>query len=170
MTTTMKRKALGRGLGSLIPSAPPQGESKPRPGLPQATRGTGQPPGPPKSSAQGAAPQRPQPESVELPRKPAITMSAADILVASGVNVPIETLTTKPQAGHAEQVREIPLDLISSNPDQPRQVISEEQLDELAASIRTNGILQPILVRPWADRYQLVAGERRFRAARKAGL
>ena len=111
-----------------------------------------------------------QPESAEPAHKPAITMSAADISATSKITVPTETSNTKSEVGPAEQVREIPLDLISSNPDQPRQVISEEQLDELAASIRTNGILQPILVRPWADRYQLVAGERRLRAARKAGL
>jgi ParB family chromosome partitioning protein len=60
--------------------------------------------------------------------------------------------------------------MITPNPSQPRQAISEEQLEELAASIRTSGVLQPVLVRPHRGAYQLIAGERRWRAAQKAGL
>jgi ParB family transcriptional regulator, chromosome partitioning protein len=69
-------------------------------------------------------------------------------------------------------VRNIPLDRISPNPDQPRMTFDEEALAELAASITEHGVLQPILVRPTDEfqRYQLVAGERRWRAARAAGL
>jgi ParB family transcriptional regulator, chromosome partitioning protein len=70
-------------------------------------------------------------------------------------------------------VRNIPLDRITPNPDQPRMTFDVEALAELAASITEHGVLQPILVRPVADelqRYQLVAGERRWRAARQAGL
>jgi len=69
-------------------------------------------------------------------------------------------------------VRNIPLDRITPNPDQPRMTFDEEALAELAASITEHGVLQPILVRPTDEfqRYQLVAGERRWRAARAAGL
>ena len=70
-------------------------------------------------------------------------------------------------------IRNIPLDRIVSNPDQPRMTFDEEALAELAASITEHGVLQPILVRPVSgelQRYQLVAGERRWRAARQAGL
>jgi len=68
-------------------------------------------------------------------------------------------------------IRNIPLDRISPNPEQPRMTFDEEALSELAASIREHGVLQPILVRPAEPhRYQLVAGERRWRAARAAGL
>lgn len=66
--------------------------------------------------------------------------------------------------------REIDIDLISPNPDQPRFKLDEQALDNLAASIRENGLLQPVLVRPAADRFQLVAGERRLLAAQRAGL
>ena len=59
---------------------------------------------------------------------------------------------------------------IDTNPDQPRRSFPEESLRQLAESIRTAGILQPILVVPTGDRYRIVAGERRFRAARIAGL
>jgi ParB family chromosome partitioning protein len=65
---------------------------------------------------------------------------------------------------------EIDIDRITPNPDQPRIMIDDHKLDELASSIRTNGVLQPILVRPMGDGYQLVAGERRLTAAQRAGL
>lgn len=65
---------------------------------------------------------------------------------------------------------EIDIDLIERNPKQPREVFTEAGLEELAASIRKNGVLQPILVRPYGDKFQLVAGERRWTAAQRAGL
>lgn len=67
-------------------------------------------------------------------------------------------------------VDEIPLGRVHVNPDQPRKVFDEHELEELADSIRQNGVLQPILVRPASDGYQIVAGERRYQAARLAGL
>jgi ParB family chromosome partitioning protein len=69
-------------------------------------------------------------------------------------------------------VRNVPLDRITPNPDQPRMTFDEEALAELAASITEHGVLQPVLVRPTDElyHYQLVAGERRWRAARLAGL
>jgi len=66
--------------------------------------------------------------------------------------------------------REIDIDRISPNPDQPRFRMDEKALEELAESIRQNGVLQPVLVRPSRDGYQLVAGERRLLAAQRAGL
>ena len=65
---------------------------------------------------------------------------------------------------------QIPIDAIDPNPLQPRTVFQAERLRELADSIRVHGIIQPIIVRRKADRYELVAGERRWRAAREAGL
>jgi ParB family chromosome partitioning protein len=66
--------------------------------------------------------------------------------------------------------REIPLDQIDHNPFQTRSNLNEEQLAELAASISANGVVQPILVRPLAGgRFQLIAGERRWRASQMAG-
>jgi ParB family chromosome partitioning protein len=62
----------------------------------------------------------------------------------------------------------IPIDAIDPNPLQPRRVFQAERLAELAQSIRTNGIIQPLVVRKAGDRYQLVAGERRWRAAKLA--
>ena len=59
---------------------------------------------------------------------------------------------------------------IDTNPDQPRKTFDEEKLEELASSIRTHGIVQPLILYRQGERYTIVAGERRFRAARLAGL
>src|SRR5215467_986460 len=66
--------------------------------------------------------------------------------------------------------QEIDIDLIEPSPYQPRTRFREEALDELARSIQTSGIIQPIVVRPIGSRFQLIAGERRWRAAQRAGL
>src|SRR5919206_3843452 len=79
-------------------------------------------------------------------------------------------LSDKPATTNEEMV-EIDLDLIEPNNFQPRTTFDEERLEQLAQSIRANGIIQPLLVRRLsADKYQLVAGERRWRAAQRAGL
>ena len=67
-------------------------------------------------------------------------------------------------------LREVPVSVIRPNPYQPRERFDEESLGELADSIREVGLLQPVLVRPADDGYELIAGERRWRAARRAGL
>ena len=66
--------------------------------------------------------------------------------------------------------QEIDIDLVEPSPYQPRTRFREEGLEELSRSIRTSGIIQPIVVRPVGNRYQLIAGERRWRAAQRAGL
>ncbi|MFT3852040.1 MAG: ParB/RepB/Spo0J family partition protein [Ilumatobacteraceae bacterium] len=74
-------------------------------------------------------------------------------------------------AGDVARLEELPVGSILPNPHQPRVHFDEETLAELSASIRELGVLQPVLVRPLDDgTYQLVAGERRWRAARRAGL
>jgi ParB family transcriptional regulator, chromosome partitioning protein len=72
-----------------------------------------------------------------------------------------------------EGAREIPIELVHRNPDQPRRHFAEAEIAELEASIRDKGVLQPILVRPspkTAGEFEIVAGERRWRAAQQAGL
>ena len=67
-------------------------------------------------------------------------------------------------SGNRNGVQTLPIELIEPNPDQPRKVFTESDLAELADSIATKGLLQPILVRPMrgeTERYQIVAGERR---------
>ena len=75
------------------------------------------------------------------------------------------------EGGRTSGVRNVPLDRIEANPENPRLVFEESALEELAASIREHGVLQPVLVRPRGpNQFQLVAGERRWRAAKIAGL
>jgi ParB family chromosome partitioning protein len=69
-----------------------------------------------------------------------------------------------------EGAHQLPLDAIDPNPDQPRRVFDPEQLATLAESIRRHGVLQPVVVRRAGSRYQLLVGERRWRATREAGL
>jgi ParB family chromosome partitioning protein len=71
---------------------------------------------------------------------------------------------------HEDAAQSIPIGAIDPNPLQPRRLFQSERLAELAQSIRSNGIIQPLVVRKAGDRYQLVAGERRWRAAKLAGL
>ncbi|MGD2105393.1 MAG: ParB/RepB/Spo0J family partition protein [Anaerolineae bacterium] len=74
------------------------------------------------------------------------------------------------EAGVGQGVLEVPLSAISPNPHQPRSPIRDQDLLELAASIEEHGIIQPLVVTEMRDGYQLIAGERRWRAARVAGL
>jgi len=69
-----------------------------------------------------------------------------------------------------EALVDVPIDQIEVNPYQPRKVFDFTALDELAASIKASGVIQPIIVRRMGGSYQLIAGERRWRAARQAGL
>jgi ParB family chromosome partitioning protein len=66
--------------------------------------------------------------------------------------------------------QQVDIDLIEPSPYQPRTRFREEALDELARSIQSSGIIQPLVVRPIGNRYQLIAGERRWRASQRAGL
>jgi ParB family chromosome partitioning protein len=70
----------------------------------------------------------------------------------------------------ADTLLEIAVEEIEPNPHQPRKVFSSAALDELTASIKASGVIQPVIVRTQGSGYQLVAGERRWRAARQAGL
>lgn len=70
----------------------------------------------------------------------------------------------------AHNTTEVPVEKIAPNPFQPRRDFNQETLEELAQSIKTHGILQPLLVKKQDDGYQLIAGERRLRAAKMAGL
>lgn len=82
----------------------------------------------------------------------------------------LSALLSDTAATSSEELLEVDIDLIDPNSSQPRTSFNEERLNDLAQSIRSNGIVQPLLVRRRGARYQLVAGERRWRAAQRAGL
>ena len=86
------------------------------------------------------------------------------------VNKEVVSTESHPQQGTADIMR-IPMDMIEPNPFQPRMSFGQEALEELAESIRTLGLIQPITVRHKSDgRYQIISGERRFRACQMAGM
>ncbi len=85
-----------------------------------------------------------------------------------GLSALIPTASQESHAG--EEVTELAIDLITPNPDQPRTDIDEDAVAELSDSIKKVGLLQPIIVRPLGEGYQIIAGERRWRACRQAGL
>jgi ParB family chromosome partitioning protein len=90
-------------------------------------------------------------------------------LLGEAVRAP-STSTSETQVEPRGGVREVDISRIKPNPNQPRIQFDEEALDELADSIRQRGVLQPILLRPAGDEFQIVAGERRWRAAQRAQL
>jgi ParB family chromosome partitioning protein len=94
----------------------------------------------------------------------------SDAARSSVATEPARGLPAEEQSPMAPPYFEAPLDRIDPNPRQPREAFAEETLEELADSIRAVGVLQPIVIRPVGDRYQIIMGERRVRAARMAGL
>jgi len=114
----------------------------------------------------GALIREPEPQSTVAPSSvPVGTPATGAPAGAAHPTVAIGTGTGAP-AGPLQ----IDIDLIDPSPYQPRTRFREEALDELARSIQASGIIQPIVVRPIGRRYELIAGERRWRAAQKAGL
>ncbi len=102
-----------------------------------------------------------EPESKTSPESPPMQPHATT--AGGAASAPArETVHPGPQ--------QVDFDLIEPSPYQPRTRFREEALDELARSIRTSGIIQPLVVRPIGSRFQLIAGERRWRAAQRAGL
>jgi ParB family chromosome partitioning protein len=90
-----------------------------------------------------------------------------------GALIPGAAAAPRPGPAPAEPAAEgpeIPIDRIRANPDQPRRVFEPGELERLAESIRRHGVLQPVVVRRAGEDYELVVGERRWRAAQRAGL
>jgi ParB family transcriptional regulator, chromosome partitioning protein len=148
-TIAEKRRALGRGLESLLPGGPrvvsgtaaPAESAESRPGGQVVTAGMGGSETRPHTIVPGGA--------------------------ERGVGIDLQAQAAQREDGGL--VLQIPLDLIESNPYQTRSNVDDNYLEELAASIEANGVLQPITVRPGKDgRYLLIAGECRWRASRLA--
>jgi ParB family chromosome partitioning protein len=100
-----------------------------------------------------------EPEPLPPPQQQAPAVAAAAAAIAAA-----------PAPHPTDGLLHIDIDLIDPSPDQPRTRFREEALDELARSIQASGIVQPLVVRKLGSRYQLIAGERRWRAAQRAAL
>lgn len=147
-TVSERRRGLGRGLGALIPAAPRSADgSGPSEG---ATVSPGAVP--------VLSPGRTGTTVASLPEEPQASPAAADGAAAPG-------------AVMGAHFAELPVDAISPNPRQPREVFDEDALAELVTSIKEVGLLQPVVVRQARpDSYELIMGERRWRACKEAGL
>lgn len=156
-----RRRGLGRGLGALIPAAPAGGEATERPTV--SGNGTTSPtavPVLPSDRGVAAARVTSLPD-VEEPAGAAPSDAAPQDSAPAGVE-------GVPAGAH---FAEVPLDAITPNPRQPREVFDEDALAELVTSIKEVGLLQPVVVRQLGpERYELIMGERRWRACREAGL
>jgi ParB family chromosome partitioning protein len=88
-----------------------------------------------------------------------------------GIGRGLSAILPEAEASSAGELRELPVSLIKPNPSQPRTKFDEDALAALASSIEASGVVQPLLVRPLPDgSYELIAGERRWRAAQQAGI
>lgn len=104
----------------------------------------------------------------ENPRK--VLGKGLNALLSTRTQAPVPEPPELAKPGPAEPIESAPIDAIEPNPLQPRRVFQQDRLDELAQSIRANGIVQPLVVRRVGTKLELVAGERRLRAAKLAGL
>jgi ParB family chromosome partitioning protein len=96
--------------------------------------------------------------------------SRPDDAVSRAIDTAIGWNAASAKIGDGSWFQEVPVDAIEPNPDQPRQVFDDEALDELSESIKEVGLLQPIVVRQKGKGYELIMGERRWRAHQRAGL
>ena len=105
-----------------------------------------------------------------LIREPELKTSPESAPIQSHVTTASGTATALAREAAHPGPQQIDIDLIEPSPYQPRTRFREEALDELARSIQASGIIQPLVVRPIGSRFQLIAGERRWRAAQRAAL
>lgn len=166
-----RRRGLGRGLGALIPPAPKAAESS----GPAMGPGATSPAAVPvltveRGVAAGKVATLPVDEFSDAlepaaPESASLGRVSRETEAAQG----IDGVESAPVAG--AHFAELPLDSITPNPRQPREVFDEDALAELVTSIREVGLLQPVVVRQLApERYELIMGERRWRACRETGL
>ncbi|MEV4739303.1 ParB/RepB/Spo0J family partition protein [Streptomyces sp. NPDC049555] len=159
-----RRRGLGRGLGALIPPAPKGGET----GGPIVGAGATSPTAVPVLTPErGVAAAKVATLAVEdAPSQDTLREPGGHDADTDAVSR--ETDGASPAGAH---FAELPLDSITPNPRQPREVFDPDALAELIASIREVGLLQPVVVRQLGPgRYELIMGERRWRACREAGL
>lgn len=149
---------LGRGLGALIPTSAPSAAPSARPGESHDEVDL-------RDGAAGQAMPAPESFTGNIDTATAAT-DAVRLADPGGAHTVASGLSAVPGV----TLREVPIGDLAANPRQPRTVFDPEAIEELAHSLREVGFLQPIVVRPTAHGYEIVAGERRWRAAQHAGL
>ncbi|GAA2474282.1 ParB/RepB/Spo0J family partition protein [Streptomyces gobitricini] len=149
-----RRRGLGRGLSALIPAAPQERQT--------TSVGVG-------STSPGAIPSLAAERGVAAAKVATLPQSSEPVDSEPPVAEP--EVVAEAETSAVAYFAELPLDAITPNPRQPREVFDEDALAELVTSIREVGLLQPVVVRQLGpERYELIMGERRWRACREAGL
>lgn len=180
------RGGLGRGLGSLLGDAPEEltrSEQKPvEDAVEEAVSPVSAPIAPATPETPTPADEKEEVKTVEEVEggegeEKELFTNREDNVVIKGV---VERVVEKPSDSMKEESGEeakdeevefsVDIDIVTPNPDQPRTNFKKEELEELAASIKKNGLLQPILVRKVEDKYQIIAGERRWQACKSLGM
>ncbi|MCF3960947.1 ParB/RepB/Spo0J family partition protein [Streptomyces fuscigenes] len=147
-----RRRGLGRGLGALIPTAPQEQASTPGEA------------GPVLTAERGVA-------AAKVAKLPQATHSPESEPVGQQAAPEPEPEPQGPAEVAGAYFAEVPIGFITPNPRQPREVFDDDALAELVTSIKEVGLLQPVVVRQTGpERYELIMGERRWRACREAGL
>ncbi|WP_328318498.1 ParB/RepB/Spo0J family partition protein [Streptomyces sp. NBC_00388] len=151
-----RRRGLGRGLGALIPAAPQE-----KAGLAGAEASSSAGGSPVMTAERGVA-------AAKLASLPTGAVAQEPIIPAQeAAPAPV----SEPMGPAGAYFAELPLDAITPNPRQPREVFDDDALAELVSSIQEVGLLQPVVVRQAGpERFELIMGERRWRACREAGL
>lgn len=159
---------LGRGLDALIPQTPKQSAEKQETAEQKKTQarqaGTADAE---TAQAEKEGPETEQTETIQAETIQAETIPSETVQSESGQE---EGVSVRQDGAAQTDVRMLRLSQVDPNRSQPRQNFEDAALDELAESIRQFGVLQPILVQKKGSRYEIIAGERRWRASRKAGI
>ncbi len=155
-----KERRLGRGLEALLGQLPGWSGATPVGQVPAAAQPPSAPPMvPPADSATPQADANSGPAMISI--RPPTESAVASADSSAAAVAPSEMASAGPL--------KLPMESIQHNPHQPRQEFDPDELQRLADSIVSHGLLQPVVVRRWEGGYQLIAGERRLRAARLAG-
>ena len=176
MNVAKQRSGLGRGLGSLLGVGVDGtlAQENPEPEVVKEEKENA----PVEEISQTPAPAPPSPPSAPAKEEAIYSSKEDNITIKEVVEREVSKPTTKKAVVDSSSVPtrrkddddEVSIDLIEANPNQPRTNFKKEDLEELAESIKRNGLLQPILVRTVGERYQIIAGERRWQACKMAGL
>ncbi len=153
-----RERRLGRGLEALLGKVATQQAEEQTAALDNSSAG-------PWTASESPYGLKDQPYSPE----PAPVSSGPEIRVDEAHSLPVEPAPEVPVEEPAGPPTRLDIRLIDSNPYQPREDFGDEELGALTDSLRVHGLLQPLVVRSMGERYQLVAGERRLRAAARAG-
>lgn len=151
-TNQQKGKGLGRGLGSLLGSTDEGAFSKTTPATERLLE---------KLTEK-------LPSQANSAIQQGFVETSAPVVVQTAVAAPAPAAV--PVVPNHLRIWQVPIEKIAANPNQPRQIFEQEPLKELSDSIREKGIIQPLLLRKKGDQFEIIAGERRWRAAQLAGL